>query len=268
MQKFIYLMGLQLIALSYCTSTFATVLPSNSPSKHQFSLGLEFFHYNYREPGYMTTKGPLGGINGAYNFTFSNGFFLQPDLRIAFGRTEYKSNRTGRSIGKDFSNMLFETRFLFGKKFNLGEKTQLIPFLGVGYRFKSDDSRRVITTTGHHGYYRDSQYLYIPLGLTLHQQINHCWSLSPTLEFDWFLHGHQYSGIYGGLHHHQEKGFGFRGDLMVTCKFRKGSLSFGPFINYWNIRDSDIVWVPSRRAYYIEPYNQTTEAGIKIKYNF
>ena len=257
MQKKYRIFALQLLTTAASVPLFAATLPNN----HQYSLGLELFHYKYRESGVMESKGPLYGLNGAYNFTFAKDFFFQPDFRFAYGRTHYKSNGTGSL--KNEPNWLFETRLIFGKRFKLGATTQLDPFLGLGYRFKSDDTEGKLTTTGHIGYYRRSQYLYIPLGITLHQQLNCNWSLAPTAEFDWFLLGRQRSDPLGiTLHHKQKKGFGLKGDLMLTHKFTKSSLSFGPFVNYWRVKDSKIA------LGFYEPRNKTIEAGIKVKYHF
>jgi len=261
MQKRTYILGLQLLTLSSSLPAFAATLPND----HSASLGAELFYYQYREPGLMRSKGPLYGMNGAYNFAFCNGFFLQPDARFAYGRTKYTSNGTGSL--KNEPNWLFETRLLFGKKFKLNATTHIDPFLGFGYRYKSDDASKKTTTTGHFGYYRRSQYFYIPLGLTLHHQLDNCWTLSPTAEFDWFLRGKQRSDIFETVHNKQKKGFGLRGDFMATYKLQRGSFSFGPFVNYWKIKDSEHTKVKGVSVG-LEPKNQTIEAGIKIKYNF
>ncbi len=268
---------LQLLTTTTCLPLFATISPKVPQDPHQFSLGLEFFHYKYREPGVMEYKGFLYGANAAYNYTFSDNFFLQPDLRFSYGRLHYKSNETGSD--KSIPSWLFETRFIFGKRFELASTTELDPYLGFGYRYKTDNSDGKKTTTGHLGYRRKSHYLYLPLGVTLHQQINCDWSFSPTAEFDWFLYGLQQSYLTTPsktINNTQKRGYGLKGDLMLTKKFAKSSLSFGPFINYWNIRDSKSVnFVATNgvgeivgRGKIIEPHNKTIEAGIKLIYTF
>ncbi|HUX80513.1 MAG TPA: autotransporter outer membrane beta-barrel domain-containing protein [Alphaproteobacteria bacterium] len=265
MKKICHILALQLITTTTFCPLSAETLPQLQQFSNQFSLGLEGFHYNYRESRLMKTKGFLYGVNAAYNYTFNNGFFFQPDVRFDYGHTNYKSNGTG-SMKKE-PNWLVETRIIFGKRFKLTSTTELDPYVGFGYRYKADDTDGKKTTTGHLGYYRRSQYLYIPLGLTLHQQINCDWSLSPTAEFDWFLRGRQRSDLHKTINNTQKKGYGLKGDLMLTRKFSKSSLSFGPFINYWNIKNSNIVRVSPTMGL-VEPHNKTIEAGLKVKYTF
>lgn len=265
MKKINRFLALQLLSTATCLPLSAGTLPKLHQYSNQFSLGLELFYYNYREPRLMEDKGLLYGGNAAYNYTFDNGFFFQPDVRFSYGHANYKSNGSGSM--KKVPNWLVEPRVVFGKRFKLALTTELDPYVGIGYRYKADDSHGKKTTTGHKGYYRRSQYLYIPLGLTLHQQMNCDWSLSPTAEFDWFLRGRQRSDVHQTLHHRQKKGYGLKGDLMLTKKFAQSSLSFGPFINYWNIKDSNIVRDSSTRGW-IEPHNKTIEVGVKVKYNF
>ncbi|MBA3814197.1 MAG: autotransporter outer membrane beta-barrel domain-containing protein [Alphaproteobacteria bacterium] len=274
MKKICSFLALKFLTTITCLPVFATISPKVPQDPHQFSLGLEFFHYNYREPGVMNLKGFLYGANAAYNYTFINDFFIQPDFRFSYGHTDYKSNRTGSL--KHEPNWLSETRFVFGKRFKLASITELDPYLGFGYRYKADDSKGKKSTTGHSGYRRKSQYLYIPVGLTLHQQLSCDWALAPTAEFDWFLHGRQSSYVSSTIHNNQKRGYGLKGDLMLIKKFSHSSFSFGPFINYWNIKDSNIkkVQLVNRsgeivgEAGIFEPRNNTIEVGIKLNYNF
>lgn len=71
---------LQLLTTTTCLPLFATISPKVPQDPHQFSLGLEFFHYKYREPGLMEYKGVLYGANAAYNYTFSDNFSYNPTL--------------------------------------------------------------------------------------------------------------------------------------------------------------------------------------------
>lgn len=280
MRNVCFLLGFQVLMVATCLPLSATTLPKVPQSPHQFSLGVESFYYTYREPGLMRDKGFLYGANATYNYTFAQDFFLQPDVRFAYGRTNYKSNGTGSS--KNTPNWLVEPRLVFGKRFNLTSITELDPYVGVGYRYKTDNHDGKRTTTGHLGYRRKSHYLYVPLGFTLRQQINCEWSLAPTVEFDWFLRGWQQSYLPGqigktkAVNNTQKKGYGLKGDLMLTKKFTKSSLSVGPFINYWNIKDSDPVKVKFvdgngnivGTGGVFEPHNKTIEVGLKVNYSF
>ena len=195
------------LAFVTADSAIAATLPKSDQGCNPLSIGIEGYNYRYREPGLMKTKGYMYGLNGAYNVTFGSDFFFQPDFRIDYGRTDYKSYQTGSA--KHFPNVLFETRIIFGKRFCTSQDVQWDPYIGLGYRLKADDSGKLISTTGHSGYFRRSQYIYLPIGLTLHNRLCDGWSISPTVEFDCFLWGRQRSDLPGGsIHNKQKRGFG------------------------------------------------------------
>lgn len=250
--------------------------PSLPASPHQFTLGLEGFYYRYDEKvqrrKLMNDRGVLYGIIAGYDYEFSNHFFMGVDLRAAWGNCNYWSNGTGRD--KRIPAGRFEGRFLMGKKFLTENGLYLTPFIGAGYRLKMDFSGGHVTTTGHHGYHRASQYFYIPLGLTLTKPLSQDWSLAITGEYDLFIGGEQWSGINRGdgkaLKHNQKRGYGLKADAALIKNFNRKSLSFGPFINYWNIKDSNVVPIRhfNQMYYTVEPKNTTIEAGLQIKFRF
>jgi hypothetical protein len=265
MKRSKHFITLQILSLIASTQTFAATLPKSCDNSHQISVGLEGFYYNYREPNLMRSRGFLYGLNAAYNIPFCSDFFFQPDLRFSYGETNYTSHGTGSL--KHIPNWLFETRLIMGKRFCLANNSHIDPYVGLGYRFKSDDTDGMRSTTGHWGYYRRSQYLYIPVGVTFHQNLSYGWSLSPTIEFDVFLLGRQQSHTRNAHHFKQSKGYGLRGDLMMNKQFSHGTISFGPFINYWDIKNSNVVKDKFGNGW-IEPDNKTLETGLKVKYVF
>ena len=53
-------------------------------------------------------------------------------------------------------------------------------------------------------------------------------------------------------------GRGYRASLTVEA----GHLAFGPWVNYWRIKDSEA------SAGFFEPANHTREAGVEVRYRF
>ena len=55
----------------------------------------------------------------------------------------------------------------------------------------------------------------------------------------YFLEGKQTTDfIVKNLKHNQSKGCGFRSEILLEKNFDKYIFSMGPYINYWNIKDS------------------------------
>jgi hypothetical protein len=136
------------------------------------------------------------------------------------------------------------------------------------------------------GYRRNSQYFYLPIGVTPHIRTGYDWRISPNLEYDQLLFGNQASylsdinkhdDIYNSfsdhphayftdLYTHQHGGYGLRGNVM----FETTNYSLGPFFNYWNIDASDIGTYHCNLStcHGFEPHNQTWEAGLQANYHF
>lgn len=105
------------------------------------------------------------------------------------------------------------------------------------------------------------------------------WSLSVSGEYDIFLTGIQTSysnNLNMYLIHKQLRGYGLRSEILLEKTFDKYILSIGPYINYWNIRDSQKSHYSSycsecqeiHTGYSLEPKNYTTEIGVKMKFTF
>jgi hypothetical protein len=258
--------ALATLALAGITDT-AEAKPGNS-----FSLGVEGFYYRYREPGLMEDKGSLYGLNADYFHTFSNSWFLGTEARVDFGKADYKSQNTGRDSG--VKQFIYEQRGLVGFTFVGSVNTSI--FTGLGYRYKSDHGCGTVTTTGHLGYDRYSQYLYLPVGLRLNADFSQSWDWQATGEFDWLITGRQNSDLATigitrrSVEHKQSKGWGVKLDYLIGYKMTNSKIAFGPFLNYWNIKKSNEVMVATNRGILStwEPKNTTVEAGLKAKWSF
>lgn len=239
----------------------STAMAFTQPAGPKISLGAEYGYYHYREPGLMKDRGPMGGINTSFNYIFASQFFTGIEGRFLWGKTKYSSHGTGKM--KNTPNFIFETRWLLGRHFSIAPQTCLSPFVGFGYRYKSDHSGDQKTSTGHHGYDRYSQYIYIPMGLRVTQTLNSDWKVAIQGEFDLFLRGRQESKIHGTLVHHQKHGYGLKGNIdLVRRVSQRSSLSVGPYVHFWDIKKSNI----DRGT--IEPHNKTVETGLAVKFNF
>jgi len=269
-------------------------LTRDNPLTH-FEMGSESFAYSYREPDLMKAKGYMYGVFGSFTYRLSENEHIKSlkdifsgknminmfrvDGRYAWGKTDYQSNGTGQESGIPYWSMEF--RGIAGLDIPVVTDLRVTPFLGFGYRYLYDDSGGGITTTGHWGYDRESQYVYLPTGIETEFKWGNNWSLCLTAEYDFFIDGEQTSHLedggtgYDTLKNDQDKGRGMRGSFRVMKESKAIDFFFEPFVRYWDIENSDVtaltingqvIPVPGSPGYVYggrEPKNNTTEYGVK-----
>jgi hypothetical protein len=211
----------------------------------------EIYGYSYDEPNVMTKKSSLPFIGvGVQDFGQAGRSGLIYEARLAFGETDYSSNGTGTVDGTPTYVYSGEVSWLKSwKEYNI--------FAGLGYRYLFDDGGGVQSSTGHWGYDRKSEYLYLPVGIINYlqdtgyfkAQYNHLISGTQT-SYLGYLSANDYD-----LVHDQESGYGY-------------SLEYAPnenysiFLRHWKIDDSKIV--AYRGTNTLEPVNDTVELGVKV----
>ena len=233
-------------------------------------FGLSLSAYQYQEPGLMSLKGAKMGLDLHAVKVLQNELFIRGDLRFAFGTVDYNSVSTGSASGEP--DWYIETRGLVGKDWEINEMV-LAAYTGLGYRYLFNDGRG-ITSTGHGGYRRESNYLYLPIGIIHRMALNDEARLESTLEYDDLLSGKQISSLsdvgagYGDVTNNQSSGYG----LKLSVMYQKDNWAIGPFAHYWNIDQSDIVpeiryGVPTGYSL-VEPENNTVEIGLQASKRF
>jgi hypothetical protein len=229
-------------------------------------LGGQAFYYEYKEPGVAQEIGPKIGVTGSGTLVLPRSVFLRAEGRFALGPVDY----SGSGTKTNDTNELWEIRGIVGQDLGF-DRFVLAPFTGLGYRHLYDDLRG-LTSTGAAGYRRDSQYFYVPLGASARFPFDDAARLSVTAEYDLFLAGRQktqlcdvsaaYCSAFGTINNKQDVGYGAR----LAVAYETAHWSVGPFVNYWNIGDSDVV-VRSGTGWF-EPHNWTVEAGLQAAYRF
>lgn len=231
-----------------------------------FEIGGQLSDYVYKEPDLdVRLDGTQIAFVGAYTLRPSDDFYARFELRHAYGELYYEGSGTMDEV----PNTTIEGRALIGAQIMSDEGVALTPYIGIGHRYLYNDLRGV-TTTGAVGYRRYSRYLYMPLGMSLRFRAGERWVVAPTVEYDYFIRGEQESmlsdtGIPGlvDVTNRQRKGYGYRASLM----FENGNLAFGPWLQGWEIEDSNIAPI-GNGAFGLEPKNETFEAGFEVKYRF
>lgn len=257
----------------------------------KFSLGAEFSYFNYEEPDLMEENGPLFGAYAEYVLrtpendkvgswkeflsSYPNNSVFGLDLRFLGGQVDYDSRDTG-SID-NINDYLFEVRGTAGYDFPVFDQTVWTPYVGIGYRYLNDDSGGKTSTTGAAGYERESNYVYVPLGVRTNTPLSELWQLGFNVEYDIFVDGTQkshledVSSLLNTVENDQDEGFGVRGSIQFARQADTWNLLLEPFVRYWSVEDSNVAVVtcggtPCAAGY--EPNNESIEYGVKIGTQF
>jgi len=243
-------------------STYSLANPTSLYTTDSVDIGFQIYDYSYEEEVdgalFMSNKGNKYGISGSWTENIDYSYYLKIDARYATGDVKYSSaSGTG-----DVSDNVFETRGIVGTE-SVVEDYLLGSYIGVGYRFLENDLRDL----GAGGYLRESEYVYIPIGITHRFHVNNISRISSSLEYDYLIEGTQKSylsatGLFPDQTNKQKNGYGLR----FNMAYEEPSWAIGAFINYWNIEDSEKNFVPPVIIY--EPKNITKEIGLELKYRF
>lgn len=223
----------------------------------------------------MSTKGDKFGIGHAGALPLDGDWFIKDDVRFVNGRVDY----VGSGFQAGVPDWYVEARGLLGQDFQFGS-AMYSPYVGFGYRYLFNDLRGY-SSSGAIGYRRESNYFYIPVGVTHRFALQDSAVLATTVEFDHLLSGRQVTRISDLVGHSgytsafdirnaQSSGFGFRADVM----YEMDDLAFGPFLTIWRISQSDSVLQPITRNgmtnwyYFSEPENRTSEFGLRMRFRF
>ncbi|MDD5729817.1 MAG: hypothetical protein PHN57_01620 [Candidatus Omnitrophica bacterium] len=287
MKKIFSILFITLIFVSGISAANAkTIKTTDKSGKNVWEIGTELAYFNYKEPNIMKNTGLLYGITGSY--ARRDKLVLKAEGRFDFGQLDYKSVNTGTAKNED--TFLLEGRGLLGYDFScagynsLFEGLTLTPFTGIGYRYLNNDSSGKITTTGHAGYDRESNYVYSPLGIEVLLPLGKkavdqtgSWALGASAEYDHFWWGRQISHLsdvdpnFSDVKNTQKKGYGLRGSVSLRRTGGKFNFIIEPFIRYWSIKQSNqsnIFFGGTIWGFGWEPKNNSTEAGCRFALEF
>jgi hypothetical protein len=225
----------------------------------KWEIGPEVSYFRYEEPGTMKDRGVLYGVAGAYTRYDENRLF-RIEGEFCFGLVDYDGSLDdGTPYTMDNSrDYLLNLRLLWGRPWGTGDWDSRF-CAGLGYRALNDDSSHDPL-----GYDRQSNYLYLPVGLKTYHELADHWQIGLGGELDVLLLGIQFSGIYenGVLTNVQWPGFGARASVELRHKTEAMDLAIAPFIQYWWVDDSNV-----SDGWY-EPCNHTLQYGLGLIWRF
>jgi len=240
--------------------------------RHFFTVGTEISYIQYEEPSVMKETGVMAGIVGSY--AYHNHIMIKAEGKLAYGQIDYDGATQGGTPLKvnGIPNYMLEVRGLLGYDF-AAKAVTITPYLGIGYRWLQDNMQEKSLS----GYKRESNYIYLPIGLEVVANLGNGWSLGASGEYDVFLWGKQISYLstydrrYNDIENKQTTGYGVRGAVSIAKKGEKVGFIIEPYVKYWNIDNSDIQPITYSGAvigYGREPKNNSTEIGCKLAVTF
>jgi len=229
-------------------------------------FGLDSSYIRYEEPDFMKEEGITLSLYGDYTLRPKD-FMFRLEGRIGFGGMSYSSPVSGET--KRVRDYIGEARGVAGYTFRASDKWYLTPYAGFGYRYLFDGMGGKVTTEGHLGYDRRSNYLYTPIGLETSSFLKPGWALVTKAEYDLFWKGWQESelgdiiGTGSAIVNDQNDGWGLRASGKFIKEMGRRALVFGPYLKYWDIEDSEWVNViiDDEEAAFLEPANTSLEIG-------
>ncbi|MFP3983400.1 MAG: hypothetical protein ACLFV2_06885 [Desulfurivibrionaceae bacterium] len=246
-------------------------------AEHDFSIGFDAMFMDYEESGAMEEDGDLYGVTGKYTFhgRWHGRWMCEAGLRYLEGDLDYEGRTFGGSPAvAESEDWVMEARFLVGRDYGPKRGILVTPFSGMGYRFWNSDIQ------GAEGYEREVEYLYSPVGVRLSSSLSPNWDLGLSAEYDIFWGGNvktYLSDVDPGFSDpevDQDAGYGYGLKLSASLERRLSpgyTLAVEPYLNYWDIDDSDreIVYYNGVGFFEVyEPENKTTSYGCRINLIF
>jgi hypothetical protein len=251
-------------------------------NRHSFAIGIDVSYLDNEEEGVGDRSGPewdgwMYGLVAGY--TYHNHVMMEASLDYSMGDLDYDGAlRTFSPSGevlvepskKEADSEVLECRGLLGYDFIFRDKHVVTPFLGLGYRYWSEDR------SGRGGFEREVEYWYSPLGIRTCSPLSGKWTWGATLEYDHFWDGKVDSDLSGMPTFHFDSGYGTRFSLRFgRALSERVALSLEPYVTYWDIDESDVELfaIPSGSDEFavfpsIEPDNDTSTFGLRMRLEF
>lgn len=243
-----------------------------------YEIGPELYSFEYEEPGVMKDKGIFYGVtlSATYRDWISdyprqalteNKMMIRGEGRFAFGQVDYDGAIQDIETGEVYpykvdnqDDFVLEGRLLLGPEWLSGHLLSTL-YAGIGYRYLNDDS-----SSDPHGYERESNYYYVPIGYEIDIDLQAGWSWAGRIEYDYFLWGLQRSHLLSIVENRQNGGYGYRASIKLQKTSKDVNFVIEPFFRYWDIDDSEFEYTWWGGG--LEPANNTTEYGVQLIWMF
>ncbi len=234
----------------------AAAIPAHAKGKHSLTLGLDVEKSQVKNDGKKFLKGKrLYGAEAGYRFQGTPRLVYALEGRYVAGKL--KNEKSGANKRK-VDSKLFEVRPLVHGVFKPFDAMTLEPFTGVGYRQAHTKSKKGLKQK------QDSKHWYIPVGARMTVALGKGWSMAAKGEYDYVFNGHTRlkSKNSSKIKYKQNKGNGYKAELMLNCDMGHFDLGFGPYFHQLNLKKSS-----KKKGTYVNK-SRTTETGAAVRVTF
>lgn len=259
-------------ALAADATPATNVLTTQAESR----ISIDLSNYDYHEPrvtsGYNTVDVRISDLKGGIGYygtkPLAENFFGLLAIDYRFGSAEWTASDNSGSSKQQAGGIpdyYVDGKIALGRDFTF-DSFVLSPYIGLGYRRLFNE----FSSEASGGYDRIQEYFYLPVGLIHRFGVGSAGMLETTVEGDFLLAGYHkaefsdFDSRWEDANFKQDSGYGIRASMI----YRKGHWGIGPYLNYWNIADSDVDTI---RCYgdaicpTWEPANSTTEYGLELQ---
>lgn len=241
----------------------------------QFEVGLNHSFHRYDEPGLMKITGNQWGIDLAYNwYDETRDYRIRSELEYLLGTFRYDGSTCDTmgncSPATENGKESYRTiRATLGKTFQEVPGSLFTGYGGLAQRYLDNK------IGGSSSYRREITYYYAPLGFEYASLIAPTFRIRTWIEYDFFIYGIVKSHLsevpgYNDLTNHQRSGYGAKLASAFDWSVDSATISFQPYLQYWNIPDSDIATTSTQFGTFEgkEPKNHTITGGLVVSLLF
>jgi hypothetical protein len=262
--------------------------------KHTFGIGTEVFSYHYWEQNgeaawadFVSHRGVMAGVIGSYAYHGDNHLMIRPEIKGDWGSVDTTAEDNAQCIN-NVASYIVETRILAGYDYYMKSSPVVItPYTGFGYRYLKNGFDGKVASDGAHGYDRNVNYYYSPLGVEALKDLGNNWFLGFNFEYDFLWKATTQSHTAGvpfmdgsfanDVQSEQGRGWGIRASIKLMKKTKLLDVTLEPFYRLWNIPEGtgDQLFFNSPSlgngislGSFYEPRDHTEEIGANLTFSY
>ncbi|MCW8354619.1 hypothetical protein N5P32_01290 [Marinomonas pontica] len=228
---------------------FSTTVLAESRG-YDLELGPSLSYIDYNEYNDVSQSGTVSGFRARYSAYYPFSVSLL-DVAYVNSDIDYKGEGKISSV----RNEIYDVRGMIGRAFFLNGAYRVTPYLGLGYRRSTMDSRGKTSSTSVAGYKSQQSYVYNPIGIEIQELMSDqsTWAVGGRFEYDGILSARNETRLgaadgYRSVTLSQRNGRGYH----ISLRFQhflneNGSgIVIEPFYKYWSVSGNNSRSVSSR----------------------
>ncbi|ETI61417.1 hypothetical protein [Marinomonas profundimaris] len=221
---------------------------SAAPRLFDLELGPYLSSMDYTESGGISQTGSISGFNARYSAYYPFSVML---IDLSYAHSKLVTESAGKI--KNVSNEVYDIRGMIGRALFLNDAYRITPYLGLGFRRSTADSRGKVSSSSVAGYKSQQTYIYNPIGIEIQELAGEkTWVVGGRFEYDSLLIADNEtrldaSNSYKNVKVQGKKGYGyhFSLDFRHFLNASGGAIVIEPFYKYWHSSGNNSASLPS-----------------------